>query len=246
MLTGLDNIHVLADLEGLARAVAERVIELARHNIEATGRFSIALAGGGTPRHLYTLLASAEFRGLTDWNRWQVFFGDERCVAPDHADSNYRMARETLLDHVPIPAEQIHPMVYDPSAPQEAAAAYEARLYRHVDRENDMPVLDLVLLGLGHDGHTASLFPETDILDVRDRLVAAVHVEKLQSWRISMTYPLLDHARHICFMVAGENKQRVIRDLHDGRRDPLYPVERLSPQGTVEWFLDELAMGDLR
>lgn len=243
MLTGLDNLHVHADAQSLARAAAERVLSLAGHNVEAAGRFTIALAGGQTPRQLYALLASREYRDLTDWSRWHVFFGDERCVPQDHADSNYRMAREALLDHVPIPRGQVHPMVERPEDPDAAARDYEALLRREVEAQDGVPVLDLVLLGLGPDGHIASLFPGTSILAERARLVAPVYVERLASWRVSLTYPMLDAARHLLLLVAGEAKEGVLAGLREADTPTGYPVQGLAPQGAIEWQVDRAAAG---
>lgn len=245
MLTGLDNLHVFENLEALSLAGAEQLLRIANHNLDASNRFNIALAGGTTPQRLYRLLAQTSLRELTDWSRWHVFFGDERCVPQDDPESNYRMAREALLDRVPIPGDQIHPMVTDPGYPEGEASAYEALIRHEVASENAEPVLDLVLLGLGADGHTASLFPDTAILEVRDRLVAPVYVEQLGSTRISFTYPLLDHARHILFLVAGETKGTLIAALERGGDEPIYPVQTLAPQGTVEWYIDRAAASRL-
>lgn len=246
MLTGLHNVRIFRDAEELARAAAEQVLRIARHSIEAGGSFHIALAGGRTPQRLYQLLADPALREHTDWSRWQVYFGDERCVPPDHPDSNYRMAREALLDHVPLPPGRVHPMVADPGDPQAAARAYEELLRRELPEEGAGPVLDLALLGLGQDGHTASLFPGTPVLEERDRLVAAVHLPKLDAWRVSMTFPLLERARQILFVVSGGAKARVVGDIARGTAAPVYPVQRLAPQGTVLWYLDQPAAGALR
>ena len=203
----------------------------------------VNLSGGSTPRALYALLASPAYRDLTDWSRWHVYFGDERCVPQDHPDSNFRMARETLLDHVPIPRHHVHPMVVAPADPDAAARAYEALLRSEVTGEDGIPVLDLALLGLGEDGHTASLFPGTPILQERERLVAPVYVERLASWRVSLTYPMLDAARHLLFLAAGEGKRPVLDDLRNAPTQTAYPVQGLAPQGTVEWYLDRAAAG---
>ncbi len=245
MLTGLDNVQIFDGLQALSRAAADRVLSIANHNLDASRRFNIALSGGSTPERLYRLLADTSLRELTDWSRWHIFFGDERCVPSDHAQSNYCMAREALLDHVPIPPSQIHPMVIDPAQPERDAADYETLIRREVSTENGTPVFDLVLLGLGADGHTASLFPDTDILRVRTRLVAPVRVERLDSERISFTYPLLEHARHILFLAAGEAKAAVLADLQNGAEHSHYPVQALAPQGTVEWYLDRAAASGL-
>lgn len=243
MLNGLDNLRVFEDAESLGRAAAEQVLRIAGHHLDASQRFTLALAGGTTPALAYRRLAAAT--AASDWSRWEVFFGDERCVPNDHADSNYRMAREALLDHVPIPTERVHPMVTDPDDPETDATRYEDLIRERVPTEDGMPVLDLVLLGLGTDGHTASLFPGADILRVQDRLVASVYVERLGSYRISLTYPLLNRARHILFLVGGESKAALIAELERGAEPGRYPVQGLSPQGTVEWYLDRAAASAL-
>ncbi|HDP89921.1 MAG TPA: 6-phosphogluconolactonase [Thioalkalivibrio sp.] len=245
----MKNVAVAPDIypdpEALSRAAAIHVLESARAAIAARGVFHVALAGGSTPRRLYELLAAAA-PGQTDWSRWQVWFGDERCVPRDHADSNYRMARQALLDHVVIPADHIHPMVRDPAHPEADAAAYAEALAAGLPQGDHAPVFDLVLLGMGDDGHTASLFPGTAILDVHDRHVAAVHVAAKDSWRISLTYPVLGQARELLFLVAGASKAPVIAQVL-GQPDaaPRYPVERIAAIGTVHWLLDSAAAGGL-
>jgi 6-phosphogluconolactonase len=229
----------LPDAGALHEAAARRILELARAAIAARGAFHIALSGGNTPRGLHTRLARETD---VDWPHWHVWFGDERCVPPEHADSNYRMARETLLDHVAVPADQIHPMI--PSAglaPAEAARDYAARLAAEAPRHDGRPELDLILLGLGGDGHTASLFPDTDILDERERDVAAVFVPKLDAWRVSLTPPSIERARHLLFLVDGSGKADILQRLERGpAADELaLPVERLHPQGSAEWYISE-------
>ena len=229
----------LPDTEALHEAAARHVLELARTAIAARGAFHVALSGGNTPRGLHARLAREPD---VDWSCWHVWFGDERCVPPAHADSNYRMARETLLDHVAIPADQIHPMMpaAEP-APAEAARTYAARLAAEAPQRDERPELDLILLGLGGDGHTASLFPGTDILDERTRNVAEVFVPKLDAWRISLTPPSIERARHLMFLVDGNDKTDILQRLERGPAadETLLPVERLQPQGGVEWYISQ-------
>ncbi len=234
---------VHADVQAMARACADRIEHLARQAQEAGHDFHLALSGGSTPAALYRELAAPERRGHVDWDRVQVFFGDERAVPPDHADSNFRMARETLLDQVPLPAANIHPIQARPDRIEADAAAYEALLRRTLPTGPDgLPRFDLVLLGTGPDGHTASLFPGTPALEERQRLVVPVWVERLESWRISLSYPVLDAARHIMVLVAGSGKVDIVRALFvthaDERR---YPIQRIQPSGCVEWHLDRAA-----
>ncbi|MGA7800758.1 MAG: 6-phosphogluconolactonase [Gammaproteobacteria bacterium] len=242
------TLHVHADLEQLSRACAERWVALCNQAIDERGAFHVALAGGSTPRRLYALLASPEFAPRTDWTRVHVYFGDERSVPPNHPDSNYRMAREQLLAHVAIPEHQIHPILAAPESIQQDAASYARELRCNAPLGPDgTPHLDLILLGVGPDGHTASLFPDTDILDEKKLLVAAVYVERLDSWRISMTYPVLNRARHLLFQVAGREKADVITRLFGPPSDrPPLPVQRLRPEGSIEWHVDQTASEAVR
>lgn len=234
--------HTLANANALYQSVAERLIELADDAITKHGNFHLALAGGNTPRQLYERLAQ---RNDTDWDRWEIWFGDERCVPPDHPDSNYRMACETLLAHAPIPSQQIHPIINTSDfIPERAAADYANALTSHLPQHAGWPILDTVLLGLGPDGHTASLFPGTPILDVMDTPVASVHIPRLASPRISLTLPTLQHARHLLFVVEGAGKSDVLARLIRGPSPgeaPL-PVERITGH-QIEWYLDAAARG---
>ncbi len=236
-------VHVHPDPATLARAAAQRFVNLARSAISRRGVFHVALAGGNTPRRLYQTLAAPPWREAVDWSCLQVFFGDERAVAPDHPDSNYRMARENLLDHLPIPATHVHRMKGESPHLETAATEYEELLTRMLPvAEGGVPCFDLILLGLGPDGHIASLFPGTPVLEIHDRWVAPVYVDKLRSWRLTLTLPVLNRARHLLLLVAGAAKNAIVCDVFARREDaPRYPVERLSPRGTLEWFLDEAA-----
>lgn len=239
MLSRIEQPHIEADAAALAQAAAKRCLDIAATAVAQRGRFDIALSGGTTPAQLYTLLAAEH----AEWSAWHIYFGDERCVPRDHAQSNYRMAREVWLEHVAIPDDQIHPMVRDPSRPDCDARAYAQTLIQSgLRHEHDMPIFDLVLLGLGPDGHTASLFPDSAVLGVEDRPVAAVYVEKLRSWRISLSYPAINAAAHIVFLVAGAGKAGVLRTIgHERATRTPYPVERLTPRGEVQWYLDRAA-----
>lgn len=235
------EITVAEDRQGLYRAVAERLTAAGRADAAGRGGFHWALAGGSTPEGLYRLLAGEGFAGRIPWSRVHAWFGDERCVAPDHADSNYRMARAALLDHVPV--GEVHRMAGE-ADPAEAAAAYARELERILPAPEGVPVLDLVLLGLGPDGHVASLFPGTTALASADP-VAAVYVPKLDAWRLSLTLPVLNAARRVWLLASGSDKGPVVRDaLADPGPEPL-PVQRLAPQGEWLWFLDAAAAAEL-
>jgi 6-phosphogluconolactonase len=242
-MDGERRLHIHADPAALARAVAVRGAELARAAQAERGDFHVALAGGSTPQLLYRLLAS-EYREQIDWTRTHIYFGDERCVAPDHPDSNYGMAREALLRHVAIPPGQVHRIEAEDPDPHAAARRYSDLLHRLLPRPRPRGTgqFDLVLLGLGPDGHIASLFPDTAILDEHRAWVAAVHVDKLRAWRISLTFPAINAARHIALLVAGDNKASIIRDvIGKPGAAARYPAGLLRPAGELEWFLDHAA-----
>jgi len=239
-------VKVLADPETLARAAASRFAGLARESVAARGRFAVALAGGSTPRRVYELLAGEEFREAVDWENVHVYFGDERAVPFDHADSNYRMASESLLSRVPLPPENVHRMT------GEGDAAANARLYEDELRgffgDAPWPALDLVLLGMGDDGHTASLFPGTAALEERRAWVAANPVEKLNAFRLTLTAPAINHAGHVAFIVTGGGKAGVLAEVVEGPREPRrLPSQLIEPRaGALDWFVDEAAASQLK
>ena len=233
------NIRIFKDGTQLATAAAARVAELANQAIADRGAFNLALAGGSTPEGLFRALAHPEFRDNIPWTNVRVYFGDERNVPPDHPDSNYRMARQLLLDRVAIPAEQVF-RIRGEDPPRQAAAAYAKVLRQELPADSDgWPRFDLILLGMGPDGHTASLFPNTEILDSREAAVDAVYVAKLDTWRISLTYPTINAAQHVLVLVSGEKKADVIRHVlsHTPGAAPL-PIQMVRPSDPVEWFLD--------
>ena len=228
------SVHVYESPEELAEAAAR---EFAAKANEERGRFAVALAGGSTPKTTYEILAR-DYSGRIDWSRTHVFFGDERTVPPDHEDSNYRMAREALLDHVPVGG--VHRMRGE-LPPDEAAEACEEEL-RDFFGSVELPRFDLILLGVGGDGHTASLFPETSALEVHDRWVVANPVLKLDTTRITLTVPVLNAARAVCFLVAGEGKAEALKEILEGDPDPReYPASLIQPEGGPEWMLDRSA-----
>ena len=239
------NVQVFDDAESLARAAAGRVAELARESIRARGLYTVALSGGSTPRRVYELLAGGEFRGGIDWPHVHVFFGDERMVPPDSAESNYRMANEALLSKVAIPPENVHRIegVGDAAA---NASSYEREL-RGLFGEVEWPRLDQVLLGMGDDGHTASLFPGTVALNESRLWVAPNWVEKLGAWRVTLTAPAINAARHVNFLVTGAGKAARLREVLEGERDPSrLPSQLIRPEeGTLEWLIDRAAAAGL-
>ena len=238
-------MFVFDDAESVARAAAARIAELARASIEARGLFTIALSGGNTPRSVYGLLAGQDFREGIDWPNVHVFFGDERMVPPDHGESNYRMANEALFARVPLPPANVHRIdgVGDAAA---NASAYESEM-RGLFGETEWPRLDHVLLGMGDDGHTASLFPGTEVLNESRLWVAPNWVEKLRAWRVTLTAPAINAARFVTFLVNGAAKAARLREVLKGERDPArLPSQLIRPSdGTLEWFVDREAASRL-
>ena len=235
------NVEVYENPEGLAEAAAGEFAARAAEAIEERGRFTVALAGGSTPKATYDILAR-DYAGRIDWSKVHVFFGDERAVPPDDDDSNYKMAREALLDHVPVGS--VHRMQGE-LPPDEAAEAYEEELRGFFGPE-ELPRFDLILLGIGGDGHTASLFPETSALEVHDRLVVANPVLKLETTRITLTIPVINAAHAVYFLVAGEGKADALSHILGGDADPrAYPASLIQPQEGPTWMLDQQAASGL-
>jgi 6-phosphogluconolactonase len=237
-------IEVYPDLESLSLAAAALLVKQANLAVAARGRFSVALSGGATPRRTYELLAAPPLADQAPWDRVHVFWGDERCVPLNDLRSNARLAQEAWLDRVPIPGGQIHPMncALDPAA---AARQYEAQLREFFAGEP--PILDLVLLGLGLDGHTASLFPGTPVLREGERWAAAVYRAEPDPCRVTLTAPLINQAAVVAFMVAGGAKAGVLREVLHGPRDPArLPAQLIQPHhGELLWLTDLAATGSL-
>jgi 6-phosphogluconolactonase len=223
--------------EELEEAAARDFVAKAEEAIRERGRFAVVLAGGSTPIATYEILARDHVDEL-DWSRVHVFFGDERTVPPQHEDSNYRIAREALLAHVRLGS--VHRMRGE-LAPAEAAADYEEQLREFFGP--DLPRFDLILLGLGKDGHTASLFPETSALDVTDRWVVANPVLKLETTRLTLTVPVINAARNVIFLVSGEGKAEALREVLEGDADARgYPAKSVNPDsGDLTWMVDRAA-----
>jgi len=237
-------IRILPDPQALAEAAARHVVERAQTAIRERGRFSIALSGGSTPRDLHLRLARPPLVDQIDWARVHVFFGDERCVPPDDERSNFRMANETLLSRVPIPPEQIHRMRGE-LPPEEAAADYERQL--HALFGDEPPRLDLILLGMGDNGHTASLFPGLSAVREQQRWVVAEYVAEVSMWRVTLTPVVLNLAREDVFLVAGAAKAQMLRQVLEGPYAPdKLPAQVVRPTlGEVIWMVDAAAAAAL-
>lgn len=235
----MPKLEILADREALARCTADWLVETAT---SAAGRFAVALSGGSTPRRLYELLATLPWCDTFPWERVHWFWGDERLVPRDDERSNYRMVREALLAHAPIPPGHIHAVPVE-GMPDRAAVAYERELktfYGAGRLDPARPLFDVVLLGLGADGHTASLFPGTSALDERERWAVAVAGVQPEP-RVTLTYPVLESCRHAAFLVAGTDKRAVFDRLRSG--DAALPAARFKPNGELHWFADAAAAG---
>jgi 6-phosphogluconolactonase len=237
------NLFIYETPDEVAEAAARDFAARAEEAINERGRFAVALAGGSTPKATYGALAR-DYAEELDWSRVHIFFGDERTVHPEHEDSNYRMVRETLLSRIVVGS--VHRMRCE-LPPEEAAADYERQLREFFGPDGPRS-FDLILLGLGADGHTASLFPETSALDVTDRWVVVNPVLKLGTSRLTLTVPVINAARAVTFLVAGEGKAGAMREILEDDADPrAYPAKFIRPEsGDLTWMVDRAATGSLR
>jgi 6-phosphogluconolactonase len=246
------DVDVQPTPDAVMRAAAEQVVDTAAGAARASGRFAIALAGGATPRQLYTLLATPSYVARVEWRTVHVFWGDERGVPPDDPASNYRMARETLLAQVSVAPECVH-RIHGEDAPSVAATAYERELRAAFATPTGPPRplpgarLDLVLLGMGDNGHTASLFPHSPALDERERWVIADHVDATPPARVTLTAPVINAAALALFLVVGAAKAAMLQRVLEGPRDPAaLPAQLVAPtNGRVRWIVDAAAAAQL-
>ena len=244
----MSPIQVCRNREDLFQQAAFLFVRLAREAASAQGRFNVALSGGSTPRGVFKLLTEDEVRERIPWSHVHIFWGDERCVASTHPESNYRMAEETLLTRVPIPSENVHRIPAE-RAPEQAASDYEQTLREALALSKDeLPRFDLVFLGMGPDGHTASLFPETAGLKETKRLVISHYVEKLKVSRITLAPFVLNNAAYVVFLVCGADKASTLKDVLQGPHQPdLLPAQLIRPvNGTLLWLVDQDAAGLLK
>jgi 6-phosphogluconolactonase len=243
------DIRIHRDSQAWAEAAAEFVLAVGKEAVRTNGRFLIALSGGTTPETLYRALTSPAFADRFDWSRTTFFFSDERCVAPDDPRSNYALAKKTLFTPLNIMPSQVYRMAGESSDPQEAAIEYEQQLRLATKTSSSgQPPLDLVLLGLGEDGHTASLFPGTSILRDHQRVIAATQSPKDPPNRLTMTLAAINRASVILFLVTGAGKSGVVRAILDPRTEAErhLPAALVSPEeGRLIWFLDQAAAAEL-
>jgi 6-phosphogluconolactonase len=238
------KLEILADPEALARRVADWLCAILTASTARGGALAVALSGGGTPRRLYEVLAGSPYREIFPWHRTHLFWGDERFVTHDDESSNYRMVRDAMLSRAPIPGANIHPVRTEGLTPEAAASDYERELKSFYGAERldpERPLFEVNLLGLGPDGHTASLFPGTAVLDERERWAAAVVGPKPA--RITLTYPALESSRHVAFLVAGREKREIFSRFQRG--ELTLPAARLRPIGALHLFADAAAARDM-
>ena len=240
---------VWPDPESVAFAAAQLFSDAAEHAVSTRGLARVAISGGSTPKAMFALLADPNqpFAASVPWSKLHLYWVDERCVPPADADSNYRMTNEALLSKVPLPATQIYRMEGE-LPPDEAASRYETTLRNSMKLEGaESPAFDLLLLGMGDDGHTASLFSHTAALEEMGRLVVANHVVQKETWRITLTFPVINQARQVCFLIEGQAKSKVLAEVLTGPRDPeRLPSQLIRPSsGSLRFLLDEAAAAGL-
>jgi 6-phosphogluconolactonase len=243
------TIRRFPDAEAVSRAAGQDLVELAREAITARGRFCVALSGGSTPRRMYEILSEAPRWAQIDWRRVEFFWGDERAVPPDHPDSNYGVAATVLLRKLDMPADRIHRIKAELPDVDEAAALYQEELARvfATPVEGLPPIFDLILLGMGADGHTASLFPYSQALTERRRWVVGNTVPKVGKQRITLTFPILNRAAEVRLLVTGDDKAGVLKEALVGPREPeRLPVQAVVPEGgRLVWLIDRAAAAEL-
>ncbi len=242
------EIVVVSNPEELSLRAAQEFIQRAKESIREKGCFTTALSGGSTPRELYRLLTGFQCKNRVTWERVNLFWSDERCVPPNHIKSNYRMVRELLIDKVAIPQSNVYRMPVEQNDHARAAMEYALTIktFFHL-KDGEFPRFDLILLGMGDDGHTASLFPHTPALDNTGDLVSANYVEKLGEYRLTLTIPLINHAAHIVFLISGESKAAVLRDVVEGAYQPhRLPSQFIHPEnGRLLFLVDRMAASKL-
>lgn len=262
------EIKIFPTVEELNEYAADEFVRLSRAAIAERGVFTVALSGGSTPKKLFALLASDAFRSRIDWTKVQIFFGDERAVSPDDEESNYRMANENLLSKVEILAQNVHRFQTETYSKQDfiehtdgggfgrfqaetkAVAEIAVKMNRQIAgvfklEPREFPRFDLIFLGMGADGHTASLFPDSDALDEKEKIVMENYVEKFDSFRLTFTFPTINNARNVIFLIAGEDKARVLKEVLESE-EIKYPSQKVQPiDGKLLFLLDEKAAHNL-
>lgn len=241
------EIRIVADSASLFKAAAEEFVSQATKAVEGQNRFTVALSGGSTPRGLFSLLATT-YRDRFPWDQMFFFWGDERHVPPDNAESNYRMVNESMLSKVPVPSKNVFRVPAEDPDANHAAETYEQTVRQFFGLPaGAFPRFDLILLGMGPDGHTASLFPDSSAVQEKERLVVATWVEKFKTDRITFTAPLINRAKVVMFLIAGADKAAALREVLEGNQPPkLYPSKLIHPtDGRSIWLVDKAAAAEL-
>jgi 6-phosphogluconolactonase len=240
----VNDIHVFKDVAELCESTANFIIELANESIALHGQFVLALSGGSTPNELYKLLATEEYKKRMPWEKTIIFWGDERCVGLDDKLNNAYVARTLLLNNINIPPENIYPIPVN-LPPAEAAIQYEEQIRYYFN--GNLPIFDLIFLGLGENAHTASLFPGTEVLHEKKHWVKEVYVEEQKMYRVTMTAKLINKARNIVFLVTGEKKAAVLKTILDSPYQPeIYPAQLIKPiDGNLYWYVDKEAAAEI-
>ncbi len=240
------ELHISKDNNALSIEVANWMVDYIAATLQQQNRFTLVLSGGSTPQKLNTLLAAAPYKDKIDWNRLHIFWGDERFVPFEDDRNNAKMAFDTLLNHVPVPAAQIHVMRTDID-PEASAAAYANILADYFTTDDpDSTSFDLVLLGMGDDGHTLSLFPGTHVMHIEDRLTTSLFLKQQDMYRITLTAPIVNRAACVAFLVSGAGKAPALQQVIEGDYQPdLYPSQVIQPNGELHWFVDEAAAANL-
>jgi 6-phosphogluconolactonase len=238
------NIHVSQNIDELSKDFANWLVNYSSETLQKQDRFTIALSGGSTPRLLHGLLASDLYKNKIDWSKWHFFMGDERFVPETDERSNAKMCYETLLNHVPVNKAQIHFYQTENISPEDSAKNYEALLHQYFDAKETG--LDLVILGMGDDGHTLSLFPHQSIIQETKKWVDSFWLQEQDMYRITMTHPVSNHAAAVAFLVSGPKKQHALKEVLAGKYNPdKYPSQIIKPEpGALHWFVDEAAMDE--
>ena len=244
VIQGAGQIRVFHDLETLSRAAADLLFTLSHMATAARGTFTVAISGGSTPMKLYSLLGSKEYREKIPWKGVHIFWADERAVPKEHEESNFKLANDAFLSKVPLPEENIHRIAGEKD-PEEAAREYEEEI-RTFFGGSGLPVFDLVILGMGEDGHTASLFPGSPVLNERSRLAVPAYPETMKTQRVTLTLPVLKQAAHVLFLVPGSAKAQILYDILEGGKEDQYPAGLVRPvSGGLEWLIEREAAAKL-
>lgn len=241
------NMLAFSDIESLSVKAAELFLDLSEKTISEKKIFIAGVSGGSTPETLYTLLGSTPFRDNVDWSHIHLFWTDERFVPHDHEESNYRLLYDRLLSRISIPPENIHPVRTDSASPAHAAECYEEEIsnFFHLSA-GEFPAFDLIMLGMGEDGHTASLFPSSRSLEEKTRLACPVYMKKPNPDRVTLTLPVLNNSKQILFLVAGRSKSKVLKAVLTPEQRHKYPAGMIEPAGGIlKWLIDEEAAEEL-